>query len=172
MGEFSDSPIGKRLHEGKLNLPRAAILPESEKVCPDVFVGDEALQLRPDFMRPLPGARTEAEQVIFNYRLSRARRCVENAFGILVSRWRIYKRQINLQRENVDNVVKATCILHNFLSMTTSAAATYCPPVTTCSGLSATALGDKRRQVLLCLACREQRPANPQMLQIQCGKCL
>ncbi|KAL3193943.1 hypothetical protein MRX96_016511 [Rhipicephalus microplus] len=54
------------------------------------------------------------------------RRCVENAFGILVSRWRIYERQINLEPENVQAVVKATCVLHNFLS--SNAAATYCPP--------------------------------------------
>ncbi|XP_049519828.1 uncharacterized protein LOC125944072 [Dermacentor silvarum] len=127
-GIFKDSPIGKRLHEGKLNLPRATMLPGSEKVCPHVFVCDEAFQLRPDFMRPLPGTRTQAEEVIFNYRLSRARGCVENAIGILVSRWCIYERQINLQPENVYNVVKATCILHNFLPMPTSAAATYCPP--------------------------------------------
>ncbi|XP_070392388.1 uncharacterized protein [Dermacentor albipictus] len=127
-GIFKDSPIGKRLHEGKLNLPRAAKLPGSERVCPHVFVGDEAFQLRPDFMRPLPGTRTKAEEIIFNYRLSRARRCIENAFGILVSRWRIYERQMNLQPENVESVVKATCILHNFLSMTSRASATYCPP--------------------------------------------
>ncbi|KAH7937294.1 hypothetical protein HPB49_010406 [Dermacentor silvarum] len=35
---------------------------------------------------------------------------------------------MNLQPKNVENVLKATCILPNFLSMTTSAAATYCPP--------------------------------------------
>ncbi|XP_049520001.1 uncharacterized protein LOC125944108 [Dermacentor silvarum] len=113
-GIFKGSPIGKRLHKGKLNLPRAAMLPGSESVCPHVFVGDEAFQLRSDFMRPLPGTRTEAGEVIFNYRLSRARRCVENAFGIL-SRRRIYEKQINLQPKNVDNVVKPTCILNNFL---------------------------------------------------------
>ncbi|KAL3248700.1 hypothetical protein MRX96_017786 [Rhipicephalus microplus] len=54
------------------------------------------------------------------------RRCVENAFGILVSRWWIYERQINLEPENVEAVVKATCVLHNFLS--SNAASTYCPP--------------------------------------------
>ncbi|XP_049511354.1 uncharacterized protein LOC119463812 [Dermacentor silvarum] len=126
MGEFSDSLIGKRMHEGKLNLPRAATLPRSERVCPHVFVGDEAFQLRPDFMRPLPGSRTAPEEVIFNYRFSRARRCVENAFGILVSRWRIYERQINTEPKNADIIVKATCVLHNFLS--SNAASTYCPP--------------------------------------------
>ncbi|XP_037567439.2 uncharacterized protein LOC119463717 [Dermacentor silvarum] len=125
-GIFKDSLIGKRMHEGKLNLPRAATLPRSERVCPHVFVGDEAFQLRPDFMRPLPGSRTAPEEVIFNYRLSRARRCVENAFGILVSRWRIYERQINLEPKNADIIVKATCVLHNFLS--SNAASTYCPP--------------------------------------------
>ncbi|KAH6925276.1 hypothetical protein HPB50_003179 [Hyalomma asiaticum] len=71
-GIFKDSPIGQRLYEVKLNLPRAAILPGSEIACPRVFVGDEAFQLRPDFMRPLPGSRTAPEEVIFNYTLSRA----------------------------------------------------------------------------------------------------
>ncbi|KAL3253145.1 hypothetical protein MRX96_054657 [Rhipicephalus microplus] len=131
-GRFSDggisqaSPIGERLHEGELSLPRAAMLLRSGRVCPYVFVGDEAFQLRPDFMRPLPGSRCVPAEVIYNYRLSRARRCVENAFGILVSRWRIYERQINLEPENVEAVVKATCVLHNFFS--SNAASTYCPP--------------------------------------------
>ncbi|KAH7933943.1 hypothetical protein HPB49_019422 [Dermacentor silvarum] len=43
------------------------------KSSPYVFIGDEAFQQRPDFMRPLPGSRTEAKDVVFNYRLIRAR---------------------------------------------------------------------------------------------------
>ncbi|KAL3222874.1 hypothetical protein MRX96_028306 [Rhipicephalus microplus] len=125
-GILQDSPIGERLHEGELSLPRAAMLPRSGRVCPHVFVGDEAFQLRPDFMRPLPGCQSVPAEVIYNYRLSRARRCVEDAFGILVSLWRIYERQMNLEPENVEAVVKATCVLHNFLS--SNAASTYCPP--------------------------------------------
>ncbi|KAL3212581.1 hypothetical protein MRX96_007992 [Rhipicephalus microplus] len=54
------------------------------------------------------------------------RRCVENAFRILVFRWRIYERQINLELENVEAAGRATCVLHNFLS--SNAASTYCPP--------------------------------------------
>ncbi|KAH7974217.1 hypothetical protein HPB49_012241 [Dermacentor silvarum] len=77
-------------------------------------------------MRPLPGSRTAPEEVIFNYRLSRARRCVENAFGIFVSRWGIYERQVNMEPENAAIIVKATCVLPNFLS--SNAASTYCPP--------------------------------------------
>ncbi|KAK8787435.1 hypothetical protein V5799_022789 [Amblyomma americanum] len=52
---------------------------------------------------------------IFNYRLSRARRCVENAFGVMASRFRIFRRVINLLPENADYVVMASCVLHNFL---------------------------------------------------------
>lgn len=43
------------------------------------------------------------------------RNCVENAFGILTARWRILLRTLNLDPKNVDNVVKASCVLHNFL---------------------------------------------------------
>ncbi|KAH7959014.1 hypothetical protein HPB49_007323 [Dermacentor silvarum] len=71
-GIFKDSPIGKRLEKGELGFPRAAQLPESCKSSPHVFIGDEAIQLRPDFMRPLPGSRTKAKDIVFNCRLSRA----------------------------------------------------------------------------------------------------
>lgn len=66
-------------------------------------------------MRPSPRANLSYKKRIFNYRLSRARMVVENAFGILSSRWRIFLNRINLQPKNVDTLVMAACILHNFL---------------------------------------------------------
>lgn len=52
---------------------------------------------------------------MFNYRLSRNRRIVENAFGILSAKWRIFRKPIEAKPENVDVMVKATIVLHNYL---------------------------------------------------------
>nr|CAH7725002.1 unnamed protein product [Callosobruchus chinensis] len=47
--------------------------------------------------------------------LSRARRIVENAFGILVSRFRVFENAIPTSLNTVDAIVCASCALHNWL---------------------------------------------------------
>ena len=69
-------------------------------------------------MQPFPRnnrCRLTRQEKIFNWRLSRARRVVENAFGIMSSRFRIFYRCIILDPEIVDSVVTAATVLHNFL---------------------------------------------------------
>jgi len=76
---------------GTLNLPGPAPLPGTPFKVPYFFVGDEAFPLRTDLMRPY-ARRTlhgDAER-IFNYRLSRGRLTIENAFGILASRYVVF----------------------------------------------------------------------------------
>ena len=68
-------------------------------------------------MRPFAKNALTNERHIFNYRLSRARRVVENAFDILANHWMIYHWCIYLNHNNVTTVVKATVILHNILTL-------------------------------------------------------
>jgi hypothetical protein len=85
---------------------------------PYVFIGDEAFSLRKDFLKPCNVKQLTRERKIFNYRLSRARRIIENVFGILVARFGIRKTHINIQLDNIKCVVMASCALHNFLRRT------------------------------------------------------
>ena len=92
---------------------------------PYFFVGDEAFGLKPWIQRPYPGKNFPEDKRIFNYRLSRARRTVENSFGILAARWRILHHPIQTKVETAENIVKAAICLHNYLRQTHGA--TYCP---------------------------------------------
>jgi len=57
---------------------------------------------------------------IFNYRLPRARRVPENAFGILAQRVRVFGRPIELKVSTIDLVIRSACYLHNWLRMTSN----------------------------------------------------
>lgn len=103
------------LISGNLNLPLPEPINGSLFTFPYVFVGDEAFALRPDFMKPFNVRSLNERRRIYNYRLSRARRTVENAFGILSNRFRILHTSINLDLRKIEIVVLTCCILHNFL---------------------------------------------------------
>ncbi|XP_037512262.1 uncharacterized protein LOC119389050 [Rhipicephalus sanguineus] len=115
-GTFKNAEFGQALTHETMDIPLVSQLPGTQTDAPCAFVGDEAFQLRKDFLRPYPARQLNDERRVFNYRLSRARRCVENAFGITAARWRILLRTICLYPDNVDNVINAACVLHNFLS--------------------------------------------------------
>ncbi|KAL3189177.1 hypothetical protein MRX96_003309 [Rhipicephalus microplus] len=116
-GIFKESSFGRDLSKGRLDIPAVGTLPGTSTCLPYAFMGDEAFQLRKNFMRPYPAKCLNDTMRIFNYRLSRARRCAENAFGITAARWRIQLRTIYVQPSHVDFVVKAACVLHNFLTL-------------------------------------------------------
>lgn len=86
-GIFLNSKIGKGIKEGKLNIPQEREMIDGRGDLPFVIVGDAAFPLLKNLLRPYPTKQeVGVDEQIFNYRLSRARLAVENAFGILASR--------------------------------------------------------------------------------------
>ncbi|KAK5648159.1 hypothetical protein RI129_003051 [Pyrocoelia pectoralis] len=81
---------------------------------PYVVVGDEAFPLKTYMLRPYRRSHlgNNEPNKIFNYRLSRARRVVENAFGILVARWRCFRRYLEVQPDFVDKIVPEAALLN------------------------------------------------------------
>ncbi|KAA0722998.1 hypothetical protein E1301_Tti019038 [Triplophysa tibetana] len=114
-GLFAHSDLKKALDQGLLNVPPPERLISSDVVLPYLFVGDEAYPLRTDLMKPYPFRQLDHSQRIFNYRLSRARRVVENAFGILANRFRVFRSTILLHPDSVTKITLASACLHNFL---------------------------------------------------------
>ena len=67
---------------GDVTLPQSKRMPDSDRKLNYVFIADEAFPLKDHIMRPYPGRDLNTDsKKIYNYRLSRARRVVENAFG-------------------------------------------------------------------------------------------
>ena len=71
-GVWRNSIIGQKLNNDIPVLPGYSTIPGTEVHIPHVLLGDEAFQLRPNFMRPFPAAGLTYKQRICNYRLSRA----------------------------------------------------------------------------------------------------
>lgn len=124
-GIFANSNLGRALQRDSLSIPGNAALPGTHTLAPHVIIGDEAFPLKTYLMRPYPGQGLDVSKRIFNYRLSRARRIVENTFGILSQKFRIYNRRIQAKPENVDYIILTTCILHNFIRKFDTNAYTY-----------------------------------------------
>lgn len=114
---FAKSALGKALESETLEIPQDSPLVENGDPMPYVIVADEAFPLKPYLMRSYnrPTLTGNEGNKVFNYRLSRARRVVENAFEILSNCWRIFRTNIQVQPKSVDNTVLAACCLHNML---------------------------------------------------------
>ncbi|GFT44054.1 protein ALP1-like [Trichonephila clavipes] len=116
MRRMGKSKLRQAITNGDINIPEAAALPGSASKLPFVIVADDAFPLMPNIMKPYPGSNLSKECLVFNYRLSRARRGFENAFGILAARFRVFGTTILTSVPNTKLIVLAACSLHNFLT--------------------------------------------------------
>lgn len=109
------------LENNTISLPSEFYLPHTNVALPFALVGDEGFPLKKYLMRPYARRNlVDNQQRIFNYRLSRARRIIENVFGILVARWQIFQGLICCKLQTAEVIVQAACCLHNFIISTNS----------------------------------------------------
>lgn len=116
-GIYEKSLMGKLFEQKALNVPQDEPLSVNSQPMPYTIVADAAFPLKPYLLKPYHKDKLVNNDAnkIFNYRLSRARRCVENAFGILRARFRVFHGPMQVQPDMVDKIVLAACCLHNFL---------------------------------------------------------
>lgn len=130
-GVFNQTIFKQSLDNCAMNLPTPTPLPGREKPMPYVFVGDEAFPLLENIMKPYSGHHDRgSNKRVYNYRLSRARRVVENVFGILTARFRVLRKPMLLKPDTVKSVTTTCVYLHNYLRSSTSSRIAYSPPGT------------------------------------------
>ncbi|XP_051156735.1 uncharacterized protein LOC127278859 [Leptopilina boulardi] len=115
-GVLRSSKFYNRLVNDDLFIPPPKALGNDGPVAPYIFVGDEAFTGFNRVLIPYPRRdNLNNKMKVFNYRLSRARRIVECAFGILATRWRIFLRKINASVPTIKKIILASVALHNFI---------------------------------------------------------
>ena len=127
---FRNSSIYTKGCQGTLFPPRPRNINGTD--VPLVILGDPAYPLLPWLMKPFPdNGRLSDGQKTFNYRQSRARMVIENAFGRLKGRWRVLLKKMESKKISNDQeliqsdpisidsidispiITRACCVLHN-----------------------------------------------------------
>ncbi|XP_046856108.1 protein ALP1-like [Xenia sp. Carnegie-2017] len=126
-GVFSNSNLGCSILKNLLPVPRPRQIDSSNVLFPFVFLGDDAFPLRQNLMKPYANPNLDIRKLVTNYRISRARRIIENSFGILAARFRIFRRPIHAKVDTVISITKACVALHNYLMNGKTYANRYCP---------------------------------------------
>lgn len=124
-GVFNNSSLANAFATNSLNIPPAKPLPGRAISIPYFIVADDAFALKPYVMKPISSRQLSMIEKVYNYRVSRARRIVENVFGIASARFRVLRKTIELQPDKVEKIVLAVCALHNFLMMRQSSRRVY-----------------------------------------------
>ncbi|XP_045123980.1 uncharacterized protein LOC123511938 isoform X2 [Portunus trituberculatus] len=127
-GVFKFTSLYNTLENNSAHVPSVEALPGRTEPVPYVLVGDDAFAMSSYLMKPYPGRALDIPKRVFNYRLSRARRIIENVFGIMSCKFRVFLKPIALQPCKVESVVLACIYLHNFLRRNSVSRQSYTPP--------------------------------------------
>lgn len=114
---WNASEVKETIEDGTIGLPAPDPLPGDDRPMPFFLIGDDAFALKPWMMKPFSRRCLTREERVFNYRLSRARRIVENAFGILAQRFGCLLTKLRHNPQTVERIVLACVCLHNIMRL-------------------------------------------------------
>ncbi|CAH1960745.1 unnamed protein product [Acanthoscelides obtectus] len=99
-GIFKDCSLYKKLLKNQLNFPEPETLKGMQRKIPYFFTDS--------LMKPFSGTHLKGSiQRIFNYRLSRARRTVENVFGIASAVFRVLRKPMLLEPAKAEIILRS-----------------------------------------------------------------
>ncbi len=110
---FNSSELRECIESGDIGLPADVPLPNDGRPMPFFIIGDHTFPLQTWLMKPFSRRNMEMLECIFNYRLLRARRVSENAFGIMSNCWRYLLKPQEQNPKIVESIVSACNCLHN-----------------------------------------------------------
>ena len=115
---FKHSDLRHKIEDSSIDFPESESLVDDRPKVNHFILGDDAFPIKLWLMKPYSRRGMDLNQSVFNYRLSRERRVVENSFGILTSHFWIFQK--SMQQEPpvpVARVVMTCLVLHNLLRM-------------------------------------------------------
>ena len=114
---FNGCYLKEAIDSSVIGFPPADPLPGDDRPTPYSIIGDDAFPLRTWMMKPYSRRNMPDPESIINYRLSRARRIVENAFGILGNKWQCLVTSMRQKTKTVESIVLACVCLHNLMRL-------------------------------------------------------
>lgn len=107
---WSNTELAARVQERTAGIPGPRHLAGTEIKTHHVFVGNKIFPLK-HLIKPYSKKELNDKRRVFNYRLSRTRRTIENTLGILCARWQIINKGMKFSPCNVEVVKALVCII-------------------------------------------------------------
>ncbi|XP_061670739.1 uncharacterized protein LOC133498203 [Syngnathoides biaculeatus] len=112
---YNGSELKECIDDGSIGCPPAEPLPNNNEDVPYYLIGDDAFALRSNMIKRYLHRGMIDDERGFNYRLSRARCVVENAFCILANSFQVLLTTMSHSPATV-RVIVITCLcLHNLM---------------------------------------------------------
>ena len=113
---YASGRCGGAIHDALANAVSGFMKEVEDGLLGEYFwvVGDEAYPVSESIIVPYPSSTLTEDQDNFNFYLSSLRIHIEQAFGILVARWRILRDRLDFGLEHCTAIMPVAMKLHNY----------------------------------------------------------